>query len=308
MSTIQHKGPSTLATLFTSEDKGNFHKILGFSCLSSFLYRYFHLGEADCNFGPHPETLYFVILHFLLHVSSFIFRLPSKRIVSGYRLWPEARLHALVFTCRSLAFFLLFYYEDVYRLEQPLHFMNLVIVLTTCAAGDFISRQQKFPSRTIRDLDFPFLAKWFFSTMQFLGTNICLVGVRRYNLHLSFIFIIQVNAFLMTLRRKNLASHTLLVSMYAVLLAFGGSLCLYDDKYSQKMHATIALSIFAAMLRLNLSVNKYVLWTGMWLLEQYLAESLQTNQTWILIHLTSWLIAFVLGLYKAATIQHGKTE
>ena len=303
--------------LFTKEDVGNIHKILGISCLASFVYRYSHFGKQDCHFGRHHPfgTVIFVIHHLALNVSSFMFKLPEKRIVSGYRLWPEARLHALVFVGRSLAFMMLFYAEDVMMspdvlpTTKPWHWMNLVIVLGTCAAADAISSFQTYPSRTIRDLEFPPLWKWFFSTVQFVATAICLVGTtpRRYTYHLNFVAVVQCNAFLMTLRRKNLASHTVLMYVYAGLLLVGLTLTILDDQYSHCVHATAVIGIATAMIRFHWNMNKYVLWTLVGILVHYLRDTgiFTTNVWWVLGHCLSWGAAMVLG-YRKTTISSSK--
>jgi len=36
-----------------------------------------------------------------------IFKIPLKRIASGYRIWPEYRLHSIFFALRSLSMMLL---------------------------------------------------------------------------------------------------------------------------------------------------------------------------------------------------------
>lgn len=307
---------NVLNVLFTSDDVGHIHKILGFSCLFSFGYRYYHFGEADCNFGPNPGTLLFVLHHLLLNLSSFIFSLPEKRIVSGYRLWPEARLHALIFVLRSLAFMTVYYYQDVHyhhqvqapRQQQMLQprslplWVNLVIVLGTCAAADLVSSRQPYSSRTIRDLEFPPLWKWFFGTVQFVATALCLVGPgRRYTYHLSFVFVIQVNAFLMTLRRKNIASHTTLVYAYAGLLLWGLAVTVLDDQYSQCVHSSATLGIGTAMVRFHWNINKYILWTMVGLLVHCIRDSSgfwKTNVWWIGAHVVSFAAAMALGYRK----------
>ncbi|CAB9505003.1 expressed unknown protein [Seminavis robusta] len=304
MTTTDMSEDKMLLPLFSEEDVGNIHKILGFSCLGSFAYRYYHLRN-DGNFGPNHGTLVFLVHHFLLHVSSFIFALPKRRILSGYRIWPEARLHAMVFTCRSFAFMLLFFYEDTYRTphhKPPLHWMNLVIILCTHASADAVSNLQEYPSRTIRDLQFPALWKWFFSTVQFVATGVCLVGARRYNPHLNFIFVIQFNAFLMTLRRRDVASHTVLVYAYAIILIVGVAITIADDMNSHLMHSSACLGIAAAMLRLNLGVNKFVLWTGMSFAVHQLrqADLLKSTAYWAVAHALSWAGAMALGYYKTS--------
>jgi hypothetical protein len=109
-----HDNDKTLLDkLFSSKEERSFliphiHKILGFSCLGSFVYRFAHVGANDGNFGPNFGTLCFLFHHWLLNASSFIFVIPQRRIRDGgFRIWPEYRIHSLVFASRSLAFMFL---------------------------------------------------------------------------------------------------------------------------------------------------------------------------------------------------------
>ena len=116
--------------LFTREDPFNFHKTLGISCLVSYLYRFSHVGPTDMAFTPGVGTLLSILLHVSLSVSSLVFRIPLKRIVSGYRIWPEYRLHSIVFALRSLVGMLLTWCELRYELE-PRYWLNVAIVVGT---------------------------------------------------------------------------------------------------------------------------------------------------------------------------------
>ena len=97
--------------LFTREDKFNFHKTLDFACLLSYVVRFAHVGPRDMLFGADGGTAVTIAVHTLLSVSSLVFRIPTKRIAGGYRIWPEYRLHSIIFACRSLAGMALTWYE-----------------------------------------------------------------------------------------------------------------------------------------------------------------------------------------------------
>lgn len=163
--------------LFTSEDTFNVHKTLGIACLASYIYRFAHVGAADMNFTTGYVTVLSIGLHLLLSVSSLIFRIPIKRIVGGYRIWPEYRLHSIVFASRSLATMLLTWYELRSGLE-PMYPLNVVIVIGTIAAADLSSAAMGPPgtagrSSTIQDLDAGPATRFFFSVMQFHATMGC---------------------------------------------------------------------------------------------------------------------------------------
>ena len=94
------------SALFTHEDTFNMHKMLGVPCLVHFLFRTLSVPFrpfADMGFVASKLTAIFIVWHLLLSVSSLIFKIPKMRIKEGSRIWPEFRLHSIVFACRSLA-------------------------------------------------------------------------------------------------------------------------------------------------------------------------------------------------------------
>lgn len=108
--------------------------------------------------------------------------------------------------------------------------------------------------------------------MQLTATAGCLYGMRRYSIQFAFCMIIQVNAFLMTLRRKNLAGHYFLITIYGVMLTgvlILGILELYLWNGYHAIVLLILISSLACVIRLsprlpggwNLVQNKYVMWT-----------------------------------------------
>ena len=167
--------------LVTKEDRFHLHKTLGTLCLVSFAWRIVRIDgitttDSDMGFLSHPKlTIPTLLLHLALNLSSFEFRIPERRIKTGYRIWPEYRLHSLVFLCRSLAFPLPQYYENSYGLP-PNYLWNVAIVLGTITAADIASASTKHPSGTIRGFETNPLLKFFFSAVQFHATMACLYG------------------------------------------------------------------------------------------------------------------------------------
>ena len=262
--------------LITKEDSSGLHKVLGFACLVSFLMRLSLVGKSDMGFDGSWSTPATLGLHLSLSLSSFAFKIPSKRITTGYRIWPEARLHALVFACRSFACIMYTWWwkrrqakEDAEDKDgaSDLFFCmgNTFIVLLSCAAADLASYSvgPLYRSHTIRDLKAPSAAKYFFSVMQFHATAACLLGSRRYTTQFLFVLVIQVNAFLMTLQRRNIASHSVLLVIYGLMLAIGFTLKSLEDLSQGIFWLVHTMANFAVLLRIGLRVNKYLLWTGM---------------------------------------------
>ena len=76
--------------LITKEDPGHVHKILGVACLASTLWRfslYVVEQDTDMGFAVYPQlTVPTLLLHFSLTASSFLFKIPAKRIKTGDRI------------------------------------------------------------------------------------------------------------------------------------------------------------------------------------------------------------------------------
>lgn len=215
------------AKLFTKEDYPHqifgVHKMLGIACLLHYIFRFLLVPfKDDMWFTSSWQTLLLLGMHLTLSLSSLIFKLPKKRILEGSRIWPEYRLHSIIFACRSLACMALIWVEQ--RLElAPVYEANALIVICTLIAADVASASVDARSSTIRELDAPPAMQYFFSVMQFQATAGCLIGVRRYSTQFVYVWIIQFTAFLMTLRRKNLAKHSPLVVIYGMMLTYAVS-------------------------------------------------------------------------------------
>ena len=161
------------ARLFTHEDPFNVHKVLGFPCLAHFVVRTLSLPRwplNDMGFTASPATAAFILMHLCLSCSSLVFKIPAKRIKEGSRIWPEFRLHSIIFACRSLACMSLVWAERRYDPDgYPRYWANVLIVFATLFAADVASSSVSEHSNTIRGLEMSPIYKFSFSYMQFLG-------------------------------------------------------------------------------------------------------------------------------------------
>jgi hypothetical protein len=300
--------------LITHEDPGHVHKTLGILCLLSYIWRLSQSGATDMGFATRPAlTLPTIIMHWCLTLSAFIFKIPAKRIKSGDRIWPEYRLHALVFLSRSLAIMCVYYYEEYYQLE-PNYDLNFVIVMAALLAADISSwsvGDNRSPS--IRELDTHPAVKFYFSVMQFGATAGCLYGLRRYSLMFYMAFIVQLNPFLMTLRRKNLLSKSVVVTLYGVGLASAIALVIYEytthtaSGFNSFLCQGLIINL-AAWLRLGprlpliryVQDNKYLMWLLLGLLMRQIRpifdEPLSRNMNLLCQGLR--ISMFMLGIWK----------
>jgi hypothetical protein len=252
--------------LFTHEDKFSLHKTLGFACLLSYAYRFALVGERDMGFTSSAGTLASIALHMTLSVSSLVFKIPTKRTLTHYRIWPEYRLHSIVFAWRALLTMLVTWAEGRLGLT-PAYPVNTLLVLLCFCASDFASHSVgEAASKSIRDLDVPPVVQFAFSWIQFHGTFNCILAMRRYSTLFVYVWIIQLNAFLMTVQRKNLLSSGPLLCIYAFILVFG--YCVISTEMLRVgwtfFLASNAIGNTAAILRLSgtrLGARKYLMWT-----------------------------------------------
>jgi hypothetical protein len=97
-----------MGKLFTREDPHMVHKTLGLLSVISFFYRYAVVfpKTGDLGFNGSAFDWATMLLHTTLSCSSFIFRVPSKRINDKPMIiYEEYRQHASVFTLRCLFVF-----------------------------------------------------------------------------------------------------------------------------------------------------------------------------------------------------------
>ena len=273
---------TVLDKLVTKEDPFHVHKTLGLACLFIYAVRFYHYysdgRESDCFFATHPQyTLPTFILHVLLNLTSLIFDIPQKRISSGYRIWPEYRWHSLIFLCYTLLVMTCFWVEDHYEFPR-LHFVNYVITMLVMAAADLASWSvgHTNQSNSIRQLEAPASVKIFFSWAQFIAkATLMYTPSRRYSTFYFFALIIQVNAFMMTLRRKNVFPQAVLVGVYGLLLTIGlyiifTELFVYGGGW-MTCHVILGMACISFLLRagprfpkqFRLLHNKYIIWTIM---------------------------------------------
>jgi len=250
-----------LAKLNTGEDPYGLHKSLGVFALLHYCWRFARVGRQDMGFGPTAGTLVCLLLHAALSCSSLVFSIPQRRIKEGSRIWPEYRLHSIIFALRSLAYLLLLWAERVAGAAEPWHCGNVAIVFGALLAADAASRScgEEFRSRTIRDMDVPNpLLQFGFSCVQLHATTAILLGTRRFSAQFVILLVIQFTAFMMTLRRKNIVSHEVWVGTYGAILASGFAVCTYDVLYHNNVFFFNALGNTMCLLRFGaLRVNKY---------------------------------------------------
>jgi hypothetical protein len=264
--------------LVTEEDFIHHHKILGLLCLISFAFRISNVFN-DMGFKDLPEwTIPTLTLHWMLNASSLQFKIPEKRIKDGGRIWPQYRLHAFIFTTRSVILMALYWYEQQHKLE-PNYDVNLVVALLTMAAADYVTfaSGDKNRSNSVRDMRMPGWLKFSFSAAQFNATTGIVFGLRSYSIPFYILFVVQTTPFVATLRRKGVFTSDIggaVVYGLFLICGFLTQVIQYSQAGGERMHLFVrCITLLAATLRFSLLPstfwliqNKYVIWTLMYLI------------------------------------------
>lgn len=248
--------------LMTKEDPFHIHKILGIISLSHFAFRYYNLiyNFNSMNFNTNND-IYMLSFHFLLSTSSFQFIIPKTRNKSNPMIYPEYRLHNLIFSYRSIICTLLFYYKFsiIY---------NILICYLTMIGADIITYYYK-DGTTIRNIQFESNVtdetkkniKIFNSKMQICAT-LFMLG----NIDSAFgpLFAIQLSSFLMTLVRKNIIKTKIWHFVYGLSLMINVFIN-YSLRFDFIIFHFISVNLFS-YLRFTKYYNKYLCWTIIYVL------------------------------------------
>ena len=244
-------------------------------------------------------TVAAITIHVLLSTSSLIFKIPNKRIKVAPMIYPEFRLHSIVFASRSLALMALqAIYGHFHNRVIPFYLRWLIIMITMLLA-DFITIKygevgERGSGTTIRDMPFPDYisdsfkskANIFYSQSQMLATAYLFLGVATPKI-LEYAFLIllpiQLAAFLMTMVKKGILSSMDWHIFYSSSLMIPFIYLIFKVELAENIPALPAGVIFGLM-RINTRVNKYVLWNGLciiWLLYEnvLMKERILTNGT-----------------------------
>lgn len=242
---------------FTHEDHYNIHKLLGITSLINFLYRFvliYKNGQAGFN---NTNVYYVVLLHGLLSISSLMFKIPSNRVKKQPMIYPEFRLHSILFALRSLLVMLFHNYSLV----------RSYIVIGTLVGADIVTHFLK-KDTTMRGMPFSDkVPSWFrnnlntfYSVSQVMAT---MNTMKSDNIDSSFmiLFPIQIAAFLMTCVRKGLIGADgwhILYTISLLLNYFHGLYCYNGDLWGMVKYCFIVFTF--CLLRFKFNINKYILW------------------------------------------------
>ena len=254
-----------LHKLRTKEDAQHIHKTLGFICLFNFIYRFYLLFVSGTmnlnNFGG----VGMVVVHGLLSGSSMIFHIPSSRNRAAPMIYPEFRLHSIIFAMRSVACFLLTYYK--FHLFYKFAACYLTMLLAD-GVTHYISNKSKLQTvesgTTMRDMPFDSRISEEEQKQISLAQSANQIGATLYmfgNLDSCFspLLAIQLAAFLMTLVRKSIITSNMWHISYNVSL-WAGIFVFNSFSPSFIVEMITSFYIFKTW-RFGMRGNKYIGWS-----------------------------------------------
>ena len=246
--------------LNTKEDSTYIHKFLGIISLGNFIYRFVNYIINDTMNLNNIIGIELILVHGVLSISSLIFHIPELRNPLKPMIYPEFRLHSILFGMRSIIATLLHYY----------HFNYIDIILLcymTFFFADVITyyyNKELKNGKTMRNMpfnnDIPLNVQneitLMHSSMQ-IGATTFMLG----NIESAFspLFAIQIASFLMTLVRKSIISSKMWHSIYTLTLWI--NIILYKTlPLSFIFIQTFMYHNFKFFFFPN-RVNKYISWT-----------------------------------------------
>lgn len=261
---------SQVHRLVTHEDRHimHMHKILGVLVLGHIFYRMNLIFKLDVSgLATSYWTPFWMGIHALLHVSSFQFRLPEKRNRVYNIIWPEFRLHSMIFAYRSIITVLLTWMGGPWN-----HALRGPLVLGTMAAADAVTRWYG-QDTTMRGNPYPsgtsekFIV-WhnrFYSMSQFGATTA--IMFRGADSAFMALLPIQTAPFLMTLVKKGVLNQAEWHIWYTIALLTNVVHVMFGKGTDGNTVSTfVYMSVFfgTSIARLGFRVNKYVIWTTVW--------------------------------------------
>jgi hypothetical protein len=204
----------------------------------------------------------FPMIHLVLSLSSFIFKVPLHRYLSRTIIWKELQLHNIIFTSRSICVMyhaLIFNAEDKYQY----YISRLLIIMTHHYMADVItSKFQNNDLTTTRDIKYDTdnkylikINKYFYAISQIIATSTLLLTKNQDN-SFSIMFPIQLSAFLMTLVRKGIISNNQWHYIYTISLIIPYLVNINALKYDKNNLRIFTISHI--ILRVIFNTNKYL--------------------------------------------------
>jgi hypothetical protein len=276
--------------LNTKEDSTLIHKGLGLACLLHFLYRYYLYFLYGSMFIQSTIDIFLVNIHAVLSISSFLFHIPSLRNPLKPMIYPEFRLHSIVFASRSVIICNIYYYN--------LHFHYIIFTcFVTMIGADMITwffNQEGKNGKTMRNMPFEqnldenlqIEVIKMHSIMQIGATTFMLGSIET---AFSPLFAIQIAAFLMTLVRKSIISTLTWHAIYSLTL--WTNLGFFTTLSSDYILIQQCMIHSFRNVFFPYKINKYIAWTILFGFYTFYKNYLENKYFW------SWIDDYVFIIY-----------
>lgn len=262
-----------ISKLVTHEDKLHIHKSMGLISLLNYVYLLFDCfysgAEAEISLrSVDGGFIGLVWVHTILSLSALQFLIPRTRTGILPMIWQEFRAHSVVFAVRSFLIInaLYFFFNSKEESTSTMAIaVRLAFVLFAMKMADFSTERLRENRKETTTASMPYWSdcpasiqyaiKYFYTHSQFMATIVCLFAEIPYILAVAFP--IQIASFLMTLVRKNI------ISAFWYHMFYGGSLLVVYliNAADVKLYPLILIGVGLIYARVNLKLNKYVLWT-----------------------------------------------
>ena len=280
--------PSQIHRLVTHED-GHFfhaHKIFGLIGLGNYLYRMASQAFwGTMSYDASMWTPMFIMVHAMMHVTSFQFLIPSRRNRVYNIIWPEMRWHSLVFAYRSLLMMSILWFAWIGVIPKNMTpWIRGPVVLATMALADQITSYYtkidaiKETETTMRSNPYPSYIDpaWarayniMYSTSQVLGT----MNILCRDMGSIFLVVlpIQIAPFGMTLVKKGVITQAgwHLWYSFAIFANYWYAKTMQRSTTDGLENFYTASVIFFTLGRFGLRRNKYILWGTIIAIQWYL--------------------------------------
>lgn len=249
--------------LSTKEDEYHLHKSLGTFCLANFIYRFYLLLSCGSMRLNTPFALYSVIVHGILSISSLQFHISNTRNASKPMIYPEFRMHSILFGLRSVIITIMYYYEWNYKYMIAVCYSALFLSEYITKKTYGITKKYGSEDKTIRNMPFDSTISEqdktkitkIHSIMQ-IGATVFMLG--NINSAFSPLFAIQTAAFLMTLVRKSIITTNTWHLCYMIGL-FMNYLLFPTFSPSFILYLSFVINIHQRVVFPN-KINKYIAW------------------------------------------------
>jgi len=311
-----------ISKLITHEDTLHIHKTMGIISLLNYFYLIFDcfysgaiaemtLRNADGGF------IGLTWVHTILSLSALQFLIPRTRTGILPMIWQEFRAHSIVFAVRSFLIINALYFffdskED--RISATAIIVRLVFVLVAMKLADISTEYLCENRKETTTATMPYWSdcpasvqsaiKYFYTHSQFMATTVCLFADIPYILAVAFP--IQIASFLMTLVRKNI------ISAFWYHMFYGASLLVVYliNAADYRLYPIIILGAALIHLRVQLKLNKYILWSLVALIGGFAkyatsthasTDDIFTSLVWIAVPIVSLLYYYITNDEEAKT-------